>query len=145
VKGRTSTRQPAITATDFMDDPARHCAGTTTDLFFSRGNGDQATAKNICRGCPVLEQCFAYAITGNETFGIWAGINFSSDQEKRKAVLALGRLNDIIHRLWTKGLSDVAIAQRLCLDTTTVRQHRLELGLPATHRGGRRKREPVNA
>jgi WhiB family redox-sensing transcriptional regulator len=31
------------------------------------------TAKALCAECPLLTQCFAYAIEAQEPYGIWAG------------------------------------------------------------------------
>jgi WhiB family redox-sensing transcriptional regulator len=35
----------------------------------------QATkmAKDLCQECPVIRECMLYAITNNETFGVWGG------------------------------------------------------------------------
>jgi WhiB family redox-sensing transcriptional regulator len=31
-------------------------------------------AKAICNQCPLLEQCFTYAISNGERYGIWGGV-----------------------------------------------------------------------
>lgn len=31
------------------------------------------TAKVICQHCPIVEECFTYAITTNQQHGIWGG------------------------------------------------------------------------
>ncbi|EKT77461.1 WhiB family transcriptional regulator (plasmid) [Rhodococcus opacus] len=58
------------------------CRGTDTDLFFSpdgeRGNvraRRERAAKQICQGCPVLDDCRAYALTATEPYGIWGGMS----------------------------------------------------------------------
>jgi WhiB family redox-sensing transcriptional regulator len=35
----------------------------------------EAPAKSVCRRCPVQHDCLDYAITENEQFGIWGGLN----------------------------------------------------------------------
>ncbi|NBU23917.1 MAG: WhiB family transcriptional regulator [Actinobacteria bacterium] len=31
------------------------------------------TAKKVCQQCPIIEQCFEYALETNQEFGIWGG------------------------------------------------------------------------
>jgi WhiB family redox-sensing transcriptional regulator len=30
-------------------------------------------AKALCHTCPIIEQCFTYALTTNQRYGIWGG------------------------------------------------------------------------
>jgi hypothetical protein len=30
-------------------------------------------AKALCHSCPIIEQCFTYALTTNQRYGIWGG------------------------------------------------------------------------
>ena len=30
-------------------------------------------AKTLCHSCPIIEQCFEYALETNQEFGIWGG------------------------------------------------------------------------
>ncbi len=47
---------------------------TTTSEDRAKVDTDKlATARFICRSCPVQTQCLDYAITTNQTDGIWAG------------------------------------------------------------------------
>lgn len=51
------------------------CAETLPDLWFPDAGGEGAAdAKRICRRCPVIDACLAWAITNDERFGIWAGL-----------------------------------------------------------------------
>ena len=50
------------------------------DIFFPEDFPDKQTreyairtAKALCKKCPLLIQCFAYAIEAQEPYGIWAG------------------------------------------------------------------------
>ncbi len=48
-------------------------------------------AKQVCRGCPVLEQCRRHALAVQEPYGVWGG-------------LSEGERNDIIRgrrTIWT--------------------------------------------
>jgi len=35
-------------------------------------------AQTVCRSCPVQTECLDYALTNNEKYGIWAGINMNT-------------------------------------------------------------------
>lgn len=70
----------------FTDDdlwswtPAARCAGHGTDDFFPEGLADdvaraEATAKALCRQCPVRAECLATALALAERHGVWGGLN----------------------------------------------------------------------
>lgn len=52
------------------------CLGAEADLFFPVGeeSDEAARAKEICGGCPVREDCLAYAFATKQTDGIWGGM-----------------------------------------------------------------------
>ncbi|GAA5115857.1 WhiB family transcriptional regulator [Haloechinothrix salitolerans] len=67
------------------------CRGVSSDLFFhpdaERGRARSAriaAAKAVCRTCPVLVQCRHHALTAEEPFGIWGGL----DESERWAAIA---------------------------------------------------------
>lgn len=43
------------------------------DLFFAEDPADVEAAKEICRECPVREQCLADALERREPWGVWGG------------------------------------------------------------------------
>jgi WhiB family redox-sensing transcriptional regulator len=50
------------------------------ELFYPEGadyvvRNDTASAKIICRDCPIALQCADYAITAREQYGIWGGLD----------------------------------------------------------------------
>lgn len=61
------------------------CLDADPDLFV----GDDVTpiererAVAICHGCPVREECLAYALDTRQMFGIWGGL----DERQRRAVV----------------------------------------------------------
>jgi WhiB family redox-sensing transcriptional regulator len=60
----------------------RGCQGLDTAVFFP-GRGDHqgvATAKAICAGCQVRQDCLDYAIRTSQRIGIWGGL---SEYERR--------------------------------------------------------------
>ena len=65
------------------------CRDADPTLFFhpegergpARRNRD-ATAKSICAGCPVLEQCRSHALTVREPYGVWGGLT----EDEREAM-----------------------------------------------------------
>ncbi|WP_320443198.1 WhiB family transcriptional regulator [Rhodococcus opacus] len=66
------------------------CRNMDTNTFFHRdgdGRGErvrrEAAAKSICAQCPVIEECRRYALSANETFGIWGGTTESDRRENQ--------------------------------------------------------------
>lgn len=57
----------------FPDLPDAACAGTTDpEAFFSFNDWRIDQARNICRRCPEIRACLAWALTHSE-HGLWAG------------------------------------------------------------------------
>lgn len=56
------------------------CDGVPIEVFFpsnSRGQTEQPTdtAKQLCGECPVRDDCLDYALTNNEQYGVWGGLD----------------------------------------------------------------------
>ncbi len=71
---------------DHTDQPWRDsaaCRDDTEGLFFPDDSdlGSINAAKAICAGCPVADECLAYAIDTNQSEGIWAG---TTAKERRR-------------------------------------------------------------
>ncbi|MFF1836437.1 WhiB family transcriptional regulator [Streptomyces sp. NPDC058231] len=55
------------------------CRDEDPDLFFPIGSTGPALvqteeAKAVCRGCPVREQCLAWAMENGQDSGVWGGL-----------------------------------------------------------------------
>ncbi|WP_327385008.1 WhiB family transcriptional regulator [Streptomyces sp. NBC_01207] len=51
---------------------------------------EAARAKALCRICPVMEACLAYALESGEPFGVWGGMTRAERQtlqRRRRAVI----------------------------------------------------------
>ena len=66
------------------------CRGMPSDTFFhpwnERGlNRDDRIreAKQICAGCPVIDNCRQHALQAHETYGVWGGLS----EDERAALL----------------------------------------------------------
>ena len=71
-------------AREILGQPWRlraNCMGVDPDMFFPERGASMQEAKEVCRGCPVREDCLEFAITHNEKFGIWCG---TSERERRR-------------------------------------------------------------
>jgi WhiB family redox-sensing transcriptional regulator len=64
------------------------CRGLDPELFFIERGESTTTAKAICRGCAVREECLEVAVVRPEKFGIWGGM---SERERRKIRVARKR------------------------------------------------------
>jgi WhiB family transcriptional regulator, redox-sensing transcriptional regulator len=66
------------------------CQFAEPDLFFpissSGPSGSQvAQAKAICGGCPVRQQCLAFALRTHQVHGVWGGL---TEQERHPLISA---------------------------------------------------------
>jgi WhiB family redox-sensing transcriptional regulator len=62
------------------------CRNEEPDLFFPAGATGPALlqieeAKNVCRRCPVVQQCAAWALGTNQEHGVWGGY---SETDRRR-------------------------------------------------------------
>lgn len=63
----------------WMDEA--ECARVDPDLWFPDHGGSTREAKQICRGCEVVDECLAYAIENRERYGVYGG---KSERERRQ-------------------------------------------------------------
>lgn len=59
------------------------CRTADPDLFFPVDGADPTPALVICRGCPVQEQCLAWAVDTRVRYGIWGG---TTERDRRRIV-----------------------------------------------------------
>jgi len=77
----TNIRRLPVPVTDSWDWQARGaCRGMGSSNFFhaDRERGPsrairEEQAKQVCRRCPVLEECRRHALTVQEPYGVWGG------------------------------------------------------------------------
>lgn len=41
-------------------------------------------AEELCADCPLLKQCYDFAVANEETHGVWGGINFGAASNEDK-------------------------------------------------------------
>jgi WhiB family redox-sensing transcriptional regulator len=83
------TRRLPVPVADIWDWQMRGaCRGMDSAYFFhpegERGSarvGREARAKQVCQGCPVLEQCRRHALAVEEPYGVWGGLSESERDE----------------------------------------------------------------
>jgi WhiB family redox-sensing transcriptional regulator len=71
--------------THWRDEAA--CRDVDPRLFFPVGSGPEALdqldgAKAVCADCPVAQECLIFAVTTNQEYGVWGGL----DEEERREV-----------------------------------------------------------
>ncbi len=71
------------------------CREMDSALFFHPENergparaGREAHAKQICRSCPVIQQCRAHSLAVREPYGVWGGM---SESERNDIIRAQDR------------------------------------------------------
>lgn len=88
-----SSAEAALALESFYDKGA--CRGTDVTLFFPGKDGEvggwskeenakAAEAKEICFRCTVSGECLNYAITYEESFGIWGGMTTRERNKLRR-------------------------------------------------------------
>lgn len=51
------------------------CRGMDPGIFFPSTDEEAEEALEVCRTCPVREECLEYALEARERYGIWGGTN----------------------------------------------------------------------
>lgn len=52
------------------------------DIFDNPEKVSEDLAELACHGCPLLKQCYDFAVASNQEYGIWGGINFTHRRYK---------------------------------------------------------------
>lgn len=98
------SREPYIRIPEFLEKDDPLCAQTDPEVFFPQPtNGldgrsvyfNERQAKAICKQCPLINDCLAYALQYDEQ-GIWGGTNERERSRIRRAtgVRAINRRNE---------------------------------------------------
>ena len=81
---------PALRQGDWDWQTHAACRGTDTANFYHPENerGPSRTrresrAKDVCSGCPVIENCLQWALAVREPYGVWGGLS----ADEREAML----------------------------------------------------------
>ena len=61
----------------------------------------EVRAKQVCRACPVIEQCRRHALSAHEPYGVWGGL---SESERDEIIRGRDRrlrvpLRPVVHRV----------------------------------------------
>ena len=78
----------------WMDRGACRSAGVPTDtVFATQGQGKADTAKDVCAGCNVVDDCLDYALRNN-VVGVWGATTTAERKAMKAAARADGRACD---------------------------------------------------
>lgn len=61
--------------------------GVNPEWFYPDKTGSYRQARKVCAGCPVLEQCRAWALATREPHGMWGGLS----EHQRQTILRMQR------------------------------------------------------
>jgi len=83
------TRRLPVPVTEIWDWQMRGACRGMDSAFFFHPEGErgparahrEARAKEVCRRCPVLEQCRRHALSAHEPYGVWGGLSESERDE----------------------------------------------------------------
>ena len=86
-----TSRLPAPVAEIWEWQRHGNCRNMDSAVFFhpdgERGLAREnrvARAKEICRSCPVIAECRSHALSAQEPFGVWGGL----DETERREIIA---------------------------------------------------------
>lgn len=104
------------------------CLASDPDTFFPERGEDSRPAKEICRGCPVRQECLDYALDTRQLYGIWGG---TSERERRRMrprarearVNSADPQRDLARRMYQRGAAPAAIAVELGVTARTVHRY----------------------
>jgi WhiB family redox-sensing transcriptional regulator len=92
----TISRLPGPVADFWEWQFAGSCRRENPDVFFhpDRERGPSrlkrdSTAKDVCRGCPVLATCREHALQVHEPYGVWGGLTEHEREEMYAASTVL--------------------------------------------------------
>lgn len=80
----TSLRGGPVQRFAWQDDGS--CVGINIEQFYpdrTQKGRYIPEAKKICATCPVSSTCLNFAIEGRETYGVWGGVDFENEDERR--------------------------------------------------------------
>ncbi|WP_051721621.1 WhiB family transcriptional regulator [Streptomyces albidoflavus] len=119
---------PAVRASNHWQDRAA-CKTADAEAIFFPVSPNAATiqaAKEICYGCPVIEDCKRFALERREPYGVWGGMSeyerrvVGTQKEPRPQKILRTQRAEWDAAVATYGNNDKAIAQALGTDTRTV-------------------------
>lgn len=83
VHGVESSRLPDILMNGEEWAAKAMCKGTDPDKFFPERGGSTREARQICRSCPVCDECREFAVKKNEKYGVWG----DTVEKERRAII----------------------------------------------------------
>lgn len=72
----TTTNLLGVALPDSWQEDAA-CRDADIGVFFSLDDEDQRAAQELCKTCPVQQDCLRFAIENREMYGIWGGMQES--------------------------------------------------------------------
>lgn len=78
-------RRLPVPVTDVWDWQMRAACRGMDSTFFFHPEGERGTAradrveraKEVCRSCPVMDECRRHALATHEPYGVWGGLSES--------------------------------------------------------------------
>jgi WhiB family redox-sensing transcriptional regulator len=123
----------------FADHPDRACADhPDPNLWFPEGGSNGSPAKAICRKCPLVDTCAAFAIPQPRLCGVWGGLTEADRDRLRRR----SQKPETVRGSWARtaadrarvaelaglGVEPVEISRRVGICRRTVQRHLHALG-----------------
>lgn len=97
------TRRLPIPVTEIYDWQMQGACRGMDSAFFFHPEGERGPArasreiraKQVCRSCPVVEQCRRHALSAHEPYGVWGGLSESErddiNRDRDRTLRVVGR------------------------------------------------------
>ena len=93
-----------------------NCNGIEDELlnfFFSEDDMEELTALMICATCPVMDDCLQYALSTQQTVGVWG---MHTQQDRRNLKRQISRRPDQAQRYWDASFDKITLRIRSTMD-----------------------------
>jgi WhiB family redox-sensing transcriptional regulator len=88
LKAFVNTKRDLHGDASFINKAACRGADPTSSVFHPKRGEDERPAKAICGGCPVTDECLAYALLNPTLSGIWGGMSHRQRKDIKRATKA---------------------------------------------------------
>jgi len=81
---------------DWWDEAA--CQASDISIFFGSGAkpSNVTKARNMCKTCPALKDCFTHAMSHPEDYGVWAGTSVLDRNSIRDRIAGGDEIDDVL-------------------------------------------------
>lgn len=58
-----------------------------SDVYWQKKSLSEDDCEALCTDCPLIKLCYDFAVANDEKYGVWGGINFGAEDNKKDGKL----------------------------------------------------------